>query len=115
MAPLIKTPRAVVTVDPNKRPWEQTVPLHNRWHPEIPAVGEVQEGEVFRVETVDWTGRQIHNNDSAEDMKNIDLTSVRAAPAPILHVPFGYGAVAIHGCKVSVLNFLCNLRQLAGA
>lgn len=75
MAP-IKTPRAIVTVDPNKRPWEQTVPLHNRWHPEIPAVGEVEEGEVFRVETVDWTGRQIHNNDSAEDMKNIDLTSV---------------------------------------
>lgn len=76
MAPLIKTPRAIVTVDPNKRPWEQTVPLHNRWHPEIPPVGTVEEGEVFRVETVDWTGRQIGNNDSAEDMKNIDLTSV---------------------------------------
>lgn len=78
MAP-IRTPRAVVSVDPNKRPWEQTsTALHNRWHPDIPAVGEVQEGEVFRVETVDWTGRQIGNNDSADDMKNIDLTSVHA-------------------------------------
>lgn len=83
MAPLIKTPRAIVTVDPNKRPWEQTVPLHNRWHPEIPAVGTVEEGEVFRVETVDWTGRQIGNNDSAEDMKNVDLTSVHNLSGPI--------------------------------
>lgn len=85
-----------MTVDPNKRPWEQTVPLHNRWHPEIPAVGAVQEGEVFRVETVDWTGRQILNDDSAEDMKNVDLTSVRA------HLPLpsrdGYGAAV--GCPV---------------
>lgn len=83
MAPLIKTPRAIVTVDPNKRPWEQKVALHNRWHPEIPAVGTVEEGEVFRVETVDWTGRQIGNNDSAEDMKNVDLTSVHNLSGPI--------------------------------
>jgi formamidase len=86
MAP-IKTPRAIVSVDPSKRPWEQAVPLHNRWHPEIPAVGEVREGEVFRVETVDWTGRQIHNDDSAEDMKRVDLTSVRDAQSCIS----GYG------------------------
>lgn len=74
MAP--RTPRPVVTVDPKKRPWEQTIPLHNRWHPEIPPVGEVKEGELFRVETVDWTGGQIVDDDSPEDMKHIDLTSV---------------------------------------
>ena len=36
----------------------------------------VKEGEVFRVETQDWTGGQIKDDDSAEDMKNIDLTLV---------------------------------------
>jgi formamidase len=39
-------------------------------------VGEVKEGELFRVETVDWTGGQILDDDSAEDMKHIDLTTV---------------------------------------
>jgi len=33
---------------------------------------------------VDWTGRQIGNNDSAEDMKNVDLTSVICASPPSL-------------------------------
>jgi formamidase len=28
------------------------------------------------VETVDWTGGQILDDDSAEDMKHIDLTTV---------------------------------------
>ncbi len=74
MAP--RTPRPVVTVDVKKKTWEQPTPLHNRWHPEIPPVGEVKEGELFRVETVDWTGGQILDDDSAEDMKHIDLTTV---------------------------------------
>lgn len=36
----------------------------------------VKEGEVFNVETQDWTGGQIKDDDSAEDMKNINLTLV---------------------------------------
>lgn len=104
MAP-IKTPRAIVSVDPSKRPWEQAVPLHNRWHPEIPAVGEVREGEVFRVETVDWTGRQIQNDDSAEDMKRVDLTSVHNLSGPI-RVTDAEGRVAVPGdlLVVEILN-----------
>ena len=44
----------------------------------------VKEGEVFRVETQDWTGGQIKDDDSAEDMKNINLTLVGVCqwPAP---------------------------------
>jgi hypothetical protein len=42
MAP--RTPRPIVTVDVKKKTWEQPTPLHNRWHPEIPPVGEVKEG-----------------------------------------------------------------------
>jgi hypothetical protein len=34
-----RTPIPVVTVDPSKPAWEQETPLHNRWHPEVPAVG----------------------------------------------------------------------------
>jgi formamidase len=32
---------------------------------------------VFRVETVDWTGGQIKNDDCADDVKHVDLTQVR--------------------------------------
>ncbi len=39
-------------------------------------IDTVKEGECFRVETQDWTGGQIKDNDSAEDMKNIDLSLV---------------------------------------
>ena len=39
-------------------------------------VGEVKEGDLFRVETIDWTAGQIKDNDSAEDMKKVDLTQV---------------------------------------
>jgi len=39
-------------------------------------VDTVKEGECFRVETQDWTGGQIKDNDSAEDMKSIDLSLV---------------------------------------
>jgi hypothetical protein len=41
-------------------------------------VAEVSEGELFRVETIDWTGGQIADNDCADDIKHVDLTQVRA-------------------------------------
>ena len=42
----------LIGVDPKKRAWEQDIPLHNRWHPDIPAVASVKPGQVFRVETI---------------------------------------------------------------
>ncbi|KAL6000344.1 hypothetical protein ACLOJK_024039 [Asimina triloba] len=74
MAP--HTPRTVVSVDLKKRPWEQNQPLHNRWHPHIPAVAVVRVEEVFRIEMVDWTGGCVADNDSAQDIKTIDLSTV---------------------------------------
>ncbi|KAK9826566.1 hypothetical protein WJX74_003229 [Apatococcus lobatus] len=81
MAP--RTPIPIVSVDPSKRPLEQKQPLHNRWHPEIPPVGEVKEGDLFRVETIDWTAGQIKDSDTAEDMKAVDLTQVHYLSGPI--------------------------------
>ncbi|KXZ42714.1 hypothetical protein GPECTOR_122g455 [Gonium pectorale] len=56
-------------MDPKKAPWEQEKKPHNRWHPDIPPVAEVKAGDLFRVETIDWTGGQIKDDDSAEDIK----------------------------------------------
>lgn len=44
--------------------------------PAATQVGEVSEGELFRVETIDWTGGQIADNDCADDIKHVDLTQV---------------------------------------
>lgn len=46
--------------DVKKKPWKQNPPLHNRWHPDIPSVAEVQVGELFRIEMVDASGGK-HN------------------------------------------------------
>jgi len=78
-----KTPKPILKVDPQLPPWEQSPPLHNRWHPEIPPVATVSEGEVFRVECIDWTGGQIKNTDSADDVKHVDLTQVHYLSGPI--------------------------------
>lgn len=74
MAP--QTPKLVVPIDLKEKPWEQKLVLHNRWHPEIPSVAEVKVNELFRVEMIDWTGGLIKDDDSATDVRTIDLSKV---------------------------------------
>jgi formamidase len=57
--------------------------IHNRWHPDIPMVAWVKPGAEFRVECIDWTGGQIKNDDSATDVKVVDLTKVHYLSGPI--------------------------------
>ena len=68
--------RLVVPIDLKKKPREQKLPLHNRWHPDIPPVAEVKVGEVFRVEMVDCNGGGITKEYTAEDIKHADLSVV---------------------------------------
>lgn len=48
----------------------------------VPFNGTIKNGEVVKIECVDWTGGQIGNNDSADDMKNVDLTKVHYLSGP---------------------------------
>lgn len=74
MAP--PTPKLVVSIDLNKRPWDQKLHLHNRWHPLIPPVADIVTGQLFRVEMVDWTGGAIKYDNLALDIKLIELSIV---------------------------------------
>ncbi|KAJ3575585.1 hypothetical protein NPX13_g3984 [Xylaria arbuscula] len=56
--------------------------LHNRWHPDIPFAGTIKDGETVKIECVDWTGGQIGNNDSADDIRNVDLTKIHYLTGP---------------------------------
>ncbi|MEJ2632579.1 MAG: acetamidase/formamidase family protein [Acidihalobacter sp.] len=73
----------LIKVDINKSPEEQADVLHNRWHPDIPMVAMVKPGAEFRVECIDWTGGQIGNNDSANDVRDVDLTKVHYLSGPV--------------------------------
>lgn len=73
----------LIKVDINKSPEEQADVLHNRWHPDIPLVAMVKPGAEFRIECIDWTGGQIGNNDSANDVRDVDLTKVHYLSGPV--------------------------------
>jgi formamidase len=76
-------PEVVFSVDQSKSMADQAVPGHNRWHPDIPAVASVRPGSDFRVECREWTDAQIGNNDSANDVRDVDLTRAHMLSGPI--------------------------------
>ena len=75
-------PDTLIKVDLTKSAYENDM-VHNRWHPDIPMVAWVNPGDDFIVETYDWTGGFIKNNDSADDVRDIDLSIVHFLSGPI--------------------------------
>jgi formamidase len=75
-------PETLIKVDLTKSAYENDK-IHNRWHPDIPIVAWVNPGDDFIIETYDWTGGFIKNNDSADDVRDIDLSIVHFLSGPI--------------------------------
>lgn len=83
----------LVTVDP-RIPAHEQKNIHTRWHPDIPAVCEIVEGEAFRVECMDYSGEsecrpmtdhsgfQIRNDDVADDVLDMDHDSDHHVSGP---------------------------------
>lgn len=76
-------PEVVFSVDQTKSMRDQDTPGHNRWHPDIPVAAMVKPGAEFRMECRDWTDCQVGNNDSANDVRDIDLTIPHMLSGPI--------------------------------
>ncbi|TDB89238.1 acetamidase/formamidase family protein [Actinomadura sp. KC216] len=76
-------PEVVFSVDQARSMRDQNVPGHNRWHPDIPAAATVRPGAEFRVECREWTDGQIGNNDSANDVRDVDLQPCHMLSGPI--------------------------------
>ncbi|MEV4670231.1 MULTISPECIES: formamidase [Actinomadura] len=76
-------PEVVFSVDQARSMRDQNVPGHNRWHPDIPAAATVRPGAEFRVECREWTDGQIGNNDSANDIRDVDLSPCHMLSGPI--------------------------------
>jgi formamidase len=76
-------PEVVFSVDQSKSMREQEIPGHNRWHPDLPAVTMVRPGQEVRVECREWTDAQLHNNDSANDVRDVDLNLTHMLSGPL--------------------------------
>ena len=71
------------TVTVNKPMQYQEVPGHNPWPPDIPAAASTDPGTDFRIACLDWTNLQVRNDDSADDIRDIDLTPCHVLSGPI--------------------------------
>jgi formamidase len=76
-------PKTLFKVNLKKPMAEQELVGHNRWHPDIPPVVSVNPGDVFRIECKDWTDGQIKNNDSPNDVRDVELSIVHVLSGPI--------------------------------
>lgn len=74
--------KTLISVDLSQSPYENEQ-VHNRWHPDIPMVVWVEPGDEFILETYDWTGGYIKNDDSADDVRDIDLSTVHFLSGPV--------------------------------
>jgi len=74
--------KTIVEIDLSESPYKNDM-IHNRWHPDIPMVAWVKPGDDFIVQTYDWTGGFIQNNESADDVRDIDLSIVHFLSGPI--------------------------------
>jgi formamidase len=72
----------LIKIDLSQSPYDNDM-IHNRWHPDIPMVAMVNPGDDFIVETYDWTGGFIKNNDDASDVRDIDLSIVHFLSGPV--------------------------------
>jgi len=76
-------PKTIFPINLQKPMAEQELVGHNRWHPDIPAAVSVNPGDCFRIECKDWTDGQIKNNDSPDDVRDVDLSVVHVLSGPI--------------------------------
>ncbi|MGK9452755.1 formamidase [Acidithiobacillus caldus] len=74
--------RTLIKVDLEQSPYQNEM-VHNRWHPDIPMAVWVTPGDDFILETYDWTGGYIKNDDSADDVRDIDLSTVHFLSGPV--------------------------------
>jgi len=75
-------PELVFPLDSSKKFTDQRYTGHNRWHPDIPAPVTVKPGDTFRVHCREWFDGAIHNDDSADDIRDAPLNGVHVLSGP---------------------------------
>jgi formamidase len=73
-----------IEVDLTKRCSDEPEKGHNRWHPDIPPVLEVEPEETIVLQTRDAFDGQINQDTRAEDLPDLDLNLVHPLTGPVL-------------------------------
>jgi len=73
-----------VEIDRGKRLIEQPTTGHNRWHPDIPPILEVSEGEEVVLETRDGVDGQLGPTTTAASVATMDAGAVHPITGPVL-------------------------------
>ncbi len=76
-------PEVVFRVDQSKSFFDQETRCHNRWHPDVPPVTTVKPGTEFRLECREWFDGTVGNNDSAQDVRDVDISIVHPLSGPV--------------------------------
>jgi formamidase len=76
-------PEVLFAIDQSRSFYDQEVAPHNRWHPDVPPVASVKPGAEFRLECREWFDGTIHNDDSANDVRDVDMSLVHPLSGPI--------------------------------
>lgn len=72
-----------IEIDRSKKLKDQASKGHNRWHPDIPPVIEVDPGEEVVVEALDAMDSQILPHMTAPDLKNVGMGVAHALTGPV--------------------------------
>ena len=72
-----------ITIDRNKRLKEEPQTGHNRWHPDIPPLIEVEPGEEVVLETRDASDCQIKPGMTVADLTNLDAKVAHPLTGPV--------------------------------
>jgi formamidase len=75
--------RSGISIDRAKRLREEPHKGHNRWHPDIPAVIEVDPGEEVTLETRDAMDLQIAPGTTAKDLEKMERTAAHPLTGPV--------------------------------
>ena len=74
---------AYLAIDRTKTLAEEPTSGHNRWHPDIPPLAEVEPGQVVGLETRDAFDGFVTPATTAEDLRNANLGVVHPLTGPV--------------------------------
>src|SRR5262245_27555709 len=73
----------IIKIDRRKRLHEEPHQGHNRWHPDIPPVIEVEPGEEVSLEARDANDLQINSKTTVKDLEKIVRTVAHPLTGPV--------------------------------
>src|SRR3977135_4385303 len=68
-------PKTLIEIDLSQSPYTNDM-IHNRWHPDIPMVAWVKPDDDFIVQTYDWTGGFLKNDESAHQACHLLISNL---------------------------------------